>query len=363
LDTEPQIVAPQQTWIVSDLGLSDVLFTAPPLVVTPGAPSAPPRPNVAEVMEKNDAPLVADNTISSPPAEHEIRSPRQPSNKSRVATTERRPRGDSGTSIMDGSTFAAIPDVPAAVSLDSRTAEARTAETAAIDEEPAPPSSGVFQAAWEVDRFGWTPECDRLFATLTSSLDEAGTQLQAATAEGLRVMALCSAQRGEGRTSLALLLARAAAQAGVKVALIDADVDNPQLAANLRIQLETDWLAVLREDVPLEEAAVASLADGITSFALRVSAREQLVRLNEQAVSQLVSRISKHFELVVVDMGAYTTDPRRMFAAGRDFPIDAAIIVRDMRTTSHEQTENVARYMRNAGVQAVGIVENFGRAE
>jgi Mrp family chromosome partitioning ATPase len=294
--------------------------------------------------------------------EFESPQPRQAADGRRSSVAGRPPRDDAGGSILEGSTFTSIPDAPQAVPLDSRKSDPRTpASAAALADEPAHASPG-FQAAWEVDRFGWTTNCDRLFSTLTS-LDEAGAQLQAATAEGLRVMAVCSARRGEGRTSLALLLARAAAQAGVKVALIDADVDNPQLASNLKIQLESDWLSVLRERLPLEEAAVTSLADGITSFGLRGSAREQLVRLNDAAVSQLLSRISQHFELVVVDMGPCTTDTRRMFAAGRDFPIDAAIVVRDMRATSHEQSETVARYMRSAGVQAVGIVENFAQAE
>ena len=73
---------------------------------------------------------------------------------------------------------------------------------------------------------------------------------------------ITGARRGEGRTTLALCLARCAAQAGVSTALVDADLKNPQLGSRLGMETPCGWLQVVAGKAPLSEAAVSSLSGG-----------------------------------------------------------------------------------------------------
>ena len=98
--------------------------------------------------------------------------------------------------------------------------------------------------AWEVDRFRWPEICRQLYAAEQSYFEHAGEKLLEASRDGLRVLAVSSSQRGEGRTTLALLLARAAAAAGARVALLEADTHAPRIAASLGLDTPCDAAAV-----------------------------------------------------------------------------------------------------------------------
>ena len=71
-----------------------------------------------------------------------------------------------------------------------------------------------FAAGWEVDRFTWPPICQQLFVAEAEFLEQTGRKLLAANRDGLNVLAICSARRGEGRTTLALCLASSVSAAG-----------------------------------------------------------------------------------------------------------------------------------------------------
>jgi hypothetical protein len=61
-------------------------------------------------------------------------------------------------------------------------------------------------------------------------------------------------------------------------------------------------------------------------------------------------------------MGPVGSSERRMFEAGVRCPVDAAIVVRDLRVTGEESEYAIGARLRAAGVKSVGIVENFARA-
>jgi Mrp family chromosome partitioning ATPase len=218
-----------------------------------------------------------------------------------------------------------------------------------------------FAGAWEVDHLGWTTVCLQLYEGESVSFRQAGQQLFSASAEGLRVLAVTSAYRGEGRTTLSLLLARAAASAGVRVAVMDADLDNPQLAWNARVQPASDWRRVLLDRSPLEEAAIYAVDERMTLFPLETQSRGEPLRLSDPRVTKLVHDIASRFDLLIIDMGPIAHGDRRLFAAGKVCPVDAAVVVRDVRSTTEEQTQTIVQRLVDMGVEAVGIAENFAR--
>ncbi|NLF70245.1 MAG: hypothetical protein GX575_14495 [Candidatus Anammoximicrobium sp.] len=228
----------------------------------------------------------------------------------------------------------------------------------AADEEAAQ----AFWPDWEVDRLVWPTLCERLLAAQERYFRSVGQRLKSATQDSHHVVMISGTRRGEGRTTLALCLARSAAQAGVSTALVDADLKNPQLGLRLGVETSCGWLAVGTDDTPLSEAAVASLEEGLTLFPL---AGPENPEVAPGAPSRLavLREIAEHFPLVIVDTGPLDSDGRHLFADGDECPIDTAIVLRDLRNTTERKALATAESLQRSGVPAVGIAENFCEME
>lgn len=217
----------------------------------------------------------------------------------------------------------------------------------------------TLKPAWEVDRLLWPADADHLYESESEYFRHAGEKLRGASQEGLRVLGVSSSHHGEGCTTLAICLARAAAAAGAKVALLDANLRSPQLGAALGLDFAHSWHETLNGTTPLAEAAVSAIADNVTLLPLSKNALHQGLTLDSDAVNEVLRQASETFDLVLVDVGSLSDEGRNCFQAGDACPLDAAIIVRDVRTTSEEETlESVSRF-RALGIDAVGVAENF----
>lgn len=217
---------------------------------------------------------------------------------------------------------------------------------------------GLVQPAWEVDRFQWPDHCKQLLSTENEYLADVGVRLANAARDGLNILAVTSTRRGEGRTTLALCLARAAAQAGVKAALVDADIENPQLVNELGVEASCGWHDVVLGKQPLAESAIMSLEDKFTFFPWTDSSG--LKSLNDARATRVLRQIAKAYSLVILDLGPVPGRETRLFEDGDACPVDAAILVRDVRWTSAIEAQRVAGQLTAAGVDSVGIAENFG---
>ncbi len=215
-----------------------------------------------------------------------------------------------------------------------------------------------FTPAWEVDAFRWPELCLQLDQETDGKLRQSGEELFVATGDGLKILAVTSVSRREGRSTLALALAQNAARAGSHVAVLDADASNPDLARQLGLESPCDWYDTARRGQPLCEAAVMSLEDGVTLFPLTCP-NAQLSGVRDQVLVRTLGEMSRFFDLVVVDL-----PPTSALSAGpgaADLPccIDMAVVVRNLQTTAQDQTLATVSTLRNLGVRAVGIIENF----
>jgi Mrp family chromosome partitioning ATPase len=191
----------------------------------------------------------------------------------------------------------------------------------------------------------------------------AGEKLRAAVELGLGVLAIASSHRGEGCSTLALCLARSAAKTGVRAALLDADFGNPELAASLGVQASCGWPEVTARRLPLGEAAVGSLDDGLTLLPLMAADRHAPLALDDPLVTAAIRQAAEMFDLLIVDIGSISNERIALFERGDACPVDAAIVVRDVRHTAEEQTLASAGRLQRLGVDAVGIAENFGTGQ
>jgi Mrp family chromosome partitioning ATPase len=215
----------------------------------------------------------------------------------------------------------------------------------------------AFAPDWEVDRLAWPAICERLLESEARYFGSVGQRLKEATRDSHHVMLISGTRRGEGRTTLALCLARCAAEAGIAVAVVDADLENPQLGSRLGIEPSCSWLQVVAGKSPLNEAAVLSLADGLTVFPL--TGWEDALPRGDPRCCTVLQAIAAHFPLVIVDTGPLAADGQHLFSTADDSPIDTAIVVRDLRHTTEKRTLAAAALLQRGSVPAVGIAENF----
>jgi Mrp family chromosome partitioning ATPase len=212
---------------------------------------------------------------------------------------------------------------------------------------------------WEVDRFTWPAICDKLMHDPSGYFASASNKLLSVVRGGLKVLGITGSRRGEGRTTLALCLARAAAQAGIHVALVDADFTRPQLASMLGLETAYGWQEAATGKIPLSEAAVKSLADRVTVLPLEVSATDEPLSLADPRVTATLRATAATFELVIVDLGPLTNSSESLFPPEENCPLDAAIVVRDTRYATVNESRLAGDRLYDAGIEAVGIAENF----
>ena len=228
-------------------------------------------------------------------------------------------------------------------------------------QDPPDADSEDFSPEWEVDRFVWPSICERLLETQSRYFGHVGQRLMAATNENHHVIMISGSRRGEGRTTLAMCLARCATEAGVQVALVDADMQNPELGSRLGMETPCSWLEVFAGKAVLSEVAVSSVEDHLTLIPLSGSEHVNIAAGDRRLIS-LLRKISAHFPLVIVDAGPVSSQDSHLFDGDEVCPVDTAIVVRDLRNTTEKEAMATAEGLQRSGIQAVGVAENFRAA-
>lgn len=332
-----QVVAapclPAPEFLTRELGVLIVDADVPPAHATSLWQVALPTAGSACWPDSHEEPVAA-------PAARQVDRPAAPSivPEPAVPPLQEAAFADESTLIDDSELAAVVPQTPS--------------------EEVSPaPVPRDFTPAWEVDAFRWPVLCSHWDEQTVGRVTQSGQELNVATKDGLRVLAVTSSRRTEGRTSVTLALARAAAQAGCRVALVDADSGQPELARRLGVEAPCDWRGVLRRGEPLQEAAVASLADRVTLIPQTEPETDQ-PRMVDVPLIRLLSDLRERFDLVIVDMGPLGESPRPIEAV-LPCPVDMALVIRNVTETPREESLAAVSALRAWGVRAVGVIENF----
>jgi Mrp family chromosome partitioning ATPase len=140
---------------------------------------------------------------------------------------------------------------------------------------------------------------------------------------------------------------------------MDADFARPNLASKIALEIAFGWQDAALGKIPLSEAAVKSLADSITLMPLESSAATRSLSLADPRVTATIRAAAATFELLILDLGPLAAGEEIAFPLGEACPLDAAIVVRDLRFATTAESESVGHMLQQAGVEAVGIAENF----
>lgn len=217
----------------------------------------------------------------------------------------------------------------------------------------------AFAPSWEVDRFVWPAVLSQIEKSDQAAFQAISKHLRMANQDGLKVIAVTSGERGVGRSTVAMHLARSAAAAGLKVALIDADGFYPSLIDQLKIDLDHGWQECLFENIPLEEVAIKSIEDNVTLFPLTAVIPTQQLHVNLHRMAKIVKRISLAYDMVFLDSNRLNLEQRDLIGVSQERIIDAAIVVTDSELSVKEKVDTAVSILHGMGIASVGIVQNF----
>jgi Mrp family chromosome partitioning ATPase len=236
------------------------------------------------------------------------------------------------------------------------------AETSRVEENPPAPSIRLFQPMLQVDHFAWPKVCGRLEKGANAELERIIEILIASNERGKKMFALGGCRSGDGATSLLLATARHMAAQGIKVALVDADWSQPQLARRLGLLPQYGWEDVLSGRLPLEEVLIESLAERLVILPVREPfSASELPADAPNRIAETWESLRHHFDVVLIDPGPISNspilDPRySAVMAGR---IEAVVMVKNLRHPDDGEFQAAQQALTGASAKVIGIVENF----
>ncbi|MFK7736393.1 MAG: tyrosine-protein kinase family protein [Pirellulaceae bacterium] len=216
-----------------------------------------------------------------------------------------------------------------------------------------------FTPVWEVDKLHWPLVCESLIAECQDSLMNVAINLSKASEEGLQVLAVTSPEAGNGRSTVSCCLAQIAGAAGLRVAIVDGDIENPSLSYQTNLDVDQDWKTAVLTEMPLEEVAVHSIEDQVTLIPLVEPIHDFEMDEHDNRIAFMLQQLSESFDLVLVDMGHMDSKRTLVTAMAEQGIISAVLAVVDPQKTTPQKIEACIRRIRRTGITSVGIVENF----
>jgi capsular exopolysaccharide synthesis family protein len=126
---------------------------------------------------------------------------------------------------------------------------------------------------------------------------------QTISERGMSVVLVTSALPGEGKSTVAINIARAASMYSERVLLIDADLRRPSVAAKLRLPPMPGLVRAARGDCDPQEAIIMDEATPLHLMAgvTRLSGPEALSLLASVDFATVMSNLRKIYDLIIVD--------------------------------------------------------------
>ena len=144
------------------------------------------------------------------------------------------------------------------------------------------------------------------FSRFAETLRNVKVAADQVAAEPARVIGIISPLANEGRTTVAINLARLVAQSGGRVLLIDGDLRNPQLSKNLAAENAPGLVQLVRDQAQIGDLIWADQATKVDF--LPAGAEAKLVNANEilssPATQALLEAARRQYSLVIVDLPA-----------------------------------------------------------
>jgi uncharacterized protein involved in exopolysaccharide biosynthesis/Mrp family chromosome partitioning ATPase len=166
------------------------------------------------------------------------------------------------------------------------------------------------------------------------------------------VVAVVGAAHGVGASSVAALLAESLARMGRTVCLVDADLRAPVQAARYSLEAETDLLAVLDGDAPLDNSLWPVDVPGLTVLPATPAPPSRGEVLAEAGIEDLIEALRGRFDAVVIDAPAPSSAADGRLLAGL---ADATVLTMRWGRTGRAQARAAMAALASAGANPAAI--------
>jgi capsular exopolysaccharide synthesis family protein len=167
------------------------------------------------------------------------------------------------------------------------------------------------------------------------------------------VIVITSSVPSEGKTTIALSLARIAARGGLKAIIVDGDLRRPSVAKTAEMTgLEHDLIEVLAEKSPLEAAFHKDpLSDAVVLPCNHTPASPTDI-LSSKAMERLIGALRQTFDLVIIDSAPLlpVNDTKILGLLA-----DTVLMTIRWEKTPREAAINAARILMDLRVPVAGI--------
>jgi Mrp family chromosome partitioning ATPase len=222
----------------------------------------------------------------------------------------------------------------------------------------------VFQPMLQVDYFSWPKVCHRLESIAALELDRLAETLLATIKKGVKVVGFSGAGRGDGATTMLLCAARRLVTRNVKMAVVDADLSEPQLTKRLGLLPQLGWEDIAAGRQPVEEVIVESTADNLAVLPLcGPLAIPEISYASQRLMAESLNTLRKNYDLVLMDLGPLE-NPQSLgdlITGGLNCRIDALMVVHKVGKVLATCLPAVRQSLASAGVAVAGVIENFIR--
>ena len=217
------------------------------------------------------------------------------------------------------------------------------------------------QAAWEVDSFRWPEVTHRLLRDEGQSLDTVLQTLHAnqSHVSRPRVVLVTGTRPSEGRSTLAISLARRAAARGQRTLLVDGDLARGQLDQAAGLEFPLGWMRP-EADAGIDECLVRSLASNL--FVMPQGEPSQESRPATELYRRLwdfVGRAAVGFDTVFVDTGM--VEEFIDFQVPAPHLVDTALLVQGGVLGEGQSIVDAYRSLVQACIEAIAVAETFGK--
>lgn len=170
-----------------------------------------------------------------------------------------------------------------------------------------------------------------------------------------KVVLIASALSGEGKTSLAVSLARQSAISSVtgNVILIDCDLRRPAVSAVMGLRAEIGLTELFAGEASLEEALKIDPKSGLHVLPSTAGTPNPPELLNSQHMRDLLVQLSDSYDLVIIDSPAVdAVSDARILA----HMADATVFVVQFAATPRQKVLSSLKQLTSAGANIAGLV-------
>lgn len=172
-----------------------------------------------------------------------------------------------------------------------------------------------------------------------------------------KVLMLTSAKGGQGKTSVALALAKAFARQFYKTLLIDADLRNPSLAAEfgLRPTVVTSLPEALVQAVPIKPARIRLGSEHFLEVLPTFEPTSQPTELLSTRMGPLLERIRDDYDVIIIDSAPVLPVADTLTIA----PLTTGVVlVANMLKGDRQSVVGAIGLFRQLGIRVLGTVAN-----